>query len=795
MHDFRFAFRSLAKSPGYTLAVVLTLALGIGAATAIFSVADRILFRPPPYPFHERLVVLGQHTKRLGFLNMAYPVEIAAYRRSVPAIEAYASMAPSFANLVVDGVPIGVRQGSVSLDYFTTLGAIPALGRSFLPDEDQPGNDAVVILSDHLWRERFTADPAVLGKSVIVNGTSCRVIGVTPKRFEPPALSGGSDIYRPQTNVFDPARPIQGYAIVIARLRAGATCAQANAEIAAAELPIAPKWVRSFKDQRREVKPYLERVTRMKKTGPYWALLAAVACLYGIACVNAVNLMLARLQSRRRELVVRLALGGSHWQIARLLVAENLLLTALASATGVVLAQWLFPILIRIVGDGSSGIGRASVDWRVLGFMGVLSVGTALLVSVLPTLRLRQTNVTEGLSEGSHTFGENRRLRAVRSLLVVVEAALAVVLLVGAGLMARTVQRLDRLDRGFDLTNKAAVWLQIPRDAYKSADARRVFYEQLESRVRAVPGVSAITVSTTVPLAGTSSGYVKRPDGTEIRVGGTATTPSFNRMLGMSLVKGRWFDDAVVGGAPVVVLNETLARAYFGDEEPLGRTFECPWASGPKSWQVVGIVRDLHVHARGKPEPEFWHPYWQDSDDTVCTLLIRTSGRPDAALADGIRRAVFSINPLIATMPLRLLSESADQQIASERYTKTVLQVLSTIALGLAVAGLFAIMAYGVSERMGEFGVRMALGAMPQQLFRLVLSRGLILAALGVVIGGAAAWGLTRFLQSLLYETSATDPLVYGGVAALLLVAAALGCWLPARRAMRADVVKLLRRE
>lgn len=792
--DLRFVLRSLGKSPGYTLAVIVTLALGIGAATAIFSAADRALFRPPPYPDSDQLVAVGIKTQRQDFLWFHLPVQFAAYRQHATLISSWAAMESTTVNLVVDGEPKGISVGRVSLDYFGTLGVVPLLGRSFVPGEDQTGAEHVLILTHRFWRQRFNGDPSVLGRDVILDGKQCRIIGVLPENFAPPGYHAAL-VYQPLVLNADPAQPYGRYLTIVGRLRAGVAAEQARAELLATPLPVTGRWAKSIAENGVRVLPLAQTERSFSLNTMHWALLGAVGFLYAIACTNALSLMLARLHGRRRELCVRLAIGCSRARLARLIAAENLTVTLLAGLGGVFVAQWLFPALVRLGLGDRSGMSTGSFDGRMFGFTGALIVLTALLVSMPAVWQISGAEPTEGLKEGAGAFGESRRLRRFRGIIIVLESSLAVVLLVGAGLMVRSVQRLQEVDRGFDPSNKAAVWLELPRGAYAAPDAQRTFCERLEQQLRTVPGVEGIAITSAVPMAGKAGGYVKNPAGTELFVGTNPVSLGYLRMLGLPLLRGQWFDDAVMGGTRVVVLNDTMARAWFGTEDPIGRVLPAPFRRDAEPWLVVGIVADVREQVRTEPAAQIYFPYWQSESNRGLSVLLRLNKPMDSALSDAVCRAVFAVEPLAATTQIRPLSEAAAGQIAMERHVLAVLRVLSTLALALSTAGLFAVMAYAVAQRMGEFGVRLALGAVPADLLRLVLRRGLLLASIGVVIGCGAAWGLTRFLQSLLYETSPVDPLVYAAVALLLLTAAALGCWLPARRAARADVANLLRAE
>lgn len=795
--DLRFAVRSLAKSPGFSAAVVLTLALGIGSASAIFSVVDRVLFRPLPFPAPDQLAVIGYQSKQFDFLEGVEPIELAAYRERAHSFSSFAALRSMTVNMVAQGQPMGVHLGRVPVDYFATFGTLPLLGRTFVPGEDRAGSEHVAVLGHQLWQERFGGDPAVLGREVLLAGESCQIVGVLAPDVQVTLLRR-AEIYQPLVLRVDPAQPVgPDYMWVIGRLRPGVTAEQAQAELATFTFDVPARWSGYFSDHL----PRLQLLADRQRSGSrdsQWTLLAAVGFLYAIAAANAANLLLARIHGRRRELCVRLALGSSRVQLVRLVVVESLAVTFAAGALGILVARWLFPALPWLGGSGMQSLGSMAVDLRAVAFTMGLSVLTGLLVAVPPVWRITRMDTAAGLKEGGQAVGETRSLRRLRGALVVLEAALAVVLLIGAGLMVRSVQRLQRVDRGIDPTNKAAVYLSIPEGAHEGVDARLNLYLQIEEKLRGVPGVQGVAVATVVPLSNASTMInLKKDDGTEFFASWNAVTPGYRGMIGLPMVKGQWFDDARPGDAPVVVLSETMARELYGDGDPIGRNFSLGHMRDAPPWRVVGVARDIRENVRQNSPPAFYFPNWQMPQALRggVMVLLRLAKPVDVGMNDAVRRAIYGIDPIFATMPLRPLSENVEAQSSRERYSLSVLRVLSTLALGIAVLGLFAVMAYSVAQRMGEFGVRIALGAMPRQLFQLVLKRGVALAGLGVLIGSVVAWALTRFLQSLLYETNGFDPLVNATVALLLFAAAGLGCWLPARRAVRANVANLLRSE
>lgn len=795
MNDFRFAGRSLAKSPGYSVAVVLTLALGMGAAVAIFSVVDQTLFRPPPYPNPDQLVVIGYKSKRFDFLPAILPVQLAAFREQAKSFTSFASLEDRWDNMVYRGQPTGVAIGAVPADYFGNLGVLPLLGRTFVEGEDKAGADNVVILSHALWRDRFDSDETVVGRRVTIGNVGCQIVGVLPADFRPPDMHY-AQIYQPLVLTVDPTQPVSARSLWgLGRLRPGVTLAQAQAELAAIKINVSAAGARTLADREPALRPLNYR-TQGVTDDKSWTMVAAVSLLYAIACANATNLMLARVHGRRKELSVRLAIGCGRGGLVRLVLVENSLLMALAALSGLLIARWIFPALVLLAPSSEIGSLATKLDWRASAFCGALSLFTGLVVSLPAVWRLSRADVAAGLKDGAQALGESPSLRRMRGSLVVVEAALAVVLLIGAGLMVRTIQRIVHVDRGIDPTNKVGMALTLPPKVYASVEARQGLSLQLDERLRGVPGVQSVAFATVVPLSNMSSTmFLTKGDGTELRVSPNGVAPNFMRMLGLPLVKGRGFEDARPGDAPVVVISESLARQFFGDENPIGRPLVIRQDAAP--WEVVGVVRDVLDSVRRSPRPQLYFPTWQlpVGGGTGMTVLLRTSRSMDVPLADGMRRAVYAIDPRIVALPPHEFAQTVANEVKNERYLLTLLQVLAGLALVLALLGLFAVMAYSVAQRMGEFGIRMALGAVPAQLFRLVLIRGLVLAGSGVAIGCAAAWGLTRLMQSLLYETSPHDPVVYGIVAITLVVAAMAGCWVPARRAMRVDVAKLLRAE
>ncbi len=504
MSEFRTAARSLTRAPEYSAAVVLTLALGIGSASAIFTVVDRLLFRALPYPAPEQLVTIGYKERGFGVLDFVYPIELAAYRERSKVVASFAALRTAAVNLVHRGEPGGVTVGYVPTDYFGNFGVIPLLGRTFVAGEDQPGADRVLVLTYKLWKERFGGNPDVIGRDVAVAGGSYRIIGVLAADFAAPPMHY-AQAYCPLVLTVNPGQPVgMDFLLVIARLRPGVSVPQAQAELATIKVAASGRFARYFADRELCLRPLALPVGSGTSTSN-WMMLAGVGLLYAIACTNAANLALARLYGRRKELCVRLALGCTRAQAIRLMMIETGMLTFAAAAGGLLIARWAFPALLLLVRSGTSDGMPSSVDVRVLVFTAAVGALTGVLVGIPAAWQLARSSVALGLKDGAQTVGENPGLRRVRSGLVVLEAALAVVLLIGTGLMVRTVQRLQTFDRGLDPTHKASLFLTLPRGAYAAVDARREFLLQIDDGLRGVPGVQAVSMATVVPLSNAST--------------------------------------------------------------------------------------------------------------------------------------------------------------------------------------------------------------------------------------------------------------------------------------------------
>jgi putative ABC transport system permease protein len=787
--DAGFAVRSLCRARGFTLAVLIVLALGAGVATVVFDLTAWILVFDQPYPHPEQLFLIGFKDKHTSNNPYQAAIQFQAYQEQTNVFSEYAVVTRDVTNVVVDGEPTVANLIGASVDCFRTLGIKPVLGRGFLPGEFRAGADNVVIITDLFWRKYFHAAPDILGRQLLVDQQPCTVVGVLAVAQDFPPTFGG-DVYRPLVFQFDAQNPFGTVVFIIGRLKPGVPPEQARAALSAVKLPTLPPWATAFlADQ----EPILMRPTDVARPETYWVMAIAAALLYSIACLNAMNLMLVRLLGRHRELSIRLSLGATRWQIARLLAIESVELALVASLIVTLAARWLFPPLFALI-TGSEAVNYQSFwDWRTLGCIAVLSLLASVAIVLAPVWRLMRAEINPGLKEGGAAAGESRGAGRLRTSLVIFQAAFAVILLAGAGLMVRSFARLHRTNLGFDPTGKVKVMISFPRGYDLKPEERLQLFERLQQRVATIPGVRAVSFGQDTLLEGGFGGTAQllMPDGTYQPVAGTFVAADYLKTAGLALKKGRWFSSK--RGEFEVVINETFAKTRFGDEDPIGKSFKL-LVSGDFNNPVVGVVGDVKETVRSTPGMHFYVADWVYPLN-ISTLLLRLDRDPGKEFAGLIRHAIYEFDPKLIVSEVSAINEIVGNRMWAEKFAFTILKGLSIIALALAVVGLFSVIAYTVESRMNEFGVRLALGAQPADLYRLVMKRGLTAAAIGIVVGAVGALVLTRFMQSLLFETTPYDPLVYAAVALLLLAAAALACWLPARRAARVDVARLLRAE
>ncbi|MFZ5497209.1 MAG: ABC transporter permease [Verrucomicrobiota bacterium] len=798
--DLRLALRSLARSPGYTAVVIAILALGIGTCAALHSNLEGSMLRRYNFADMDRLVRLESIHQGNAYPSATFLTRYLAYRERAQSLVTIAGGIHDSLNLVVNGEPEGVNVSRVTANYFTVLGVPAAQGRTFVPADEQPGADNVAVITHRLWRNRFGADPAIIGKEIRLNDRLYQVVGVLPEDFRPPPNSAGGPLYLPY--VLPPvATPQTAYTSLatIARLRPGTTREQAQTELRT----ILPEQGQPYAENMGKFTAVVSAIDAMPEFTGYrryrimeWTGITAVGFLYLITCVNAGSLMLVRSIGRRREAGIRLALGASRWDVARPLFAEALVLSVVAIFLGVFVAKWLMPALLAIAPGGDDDTFRAiTLSGRTLAYLALLGAATGALVASGPAWNAARLNVNDAMKDASQGGGESRRLRRLRGALVAIEATLAVTLLAGTGLMIRTFQRLQDYEPGFATVNRFVVNLRISREENLKADIRLERFKQVVERLKTVPGVTgAAFVGVNFTPTFFNQQKIKlpgRPDAGEVEAQGTIMMPEFLGMLDIPLRAGRPLTELRQGDPVSVVVSETFARTYYPGRSPLGERIEL---SPRDQWEIVGVVGDIRS-ARTEAKPRFYFPYWQQKGNTNFNLVVRTEARPGAKFSADVRRAIYEVEPKFAVMNISGFDQQLKWEINTERFVMRVLEVLGALALLLAALGLFTMMACSVVQRRTEFGIRLTFGATPESIRWLVIRSGLVLAAASVVAGIGLAWGLSRFMQAVLYGTGGADWLVFGIAGLLMLLVALPACWWPARRAGRVDVVKLLRAE
>jgi predicted permease len=809
LQDLRFGARMLMKQPGFTLIAIVTLALGIGANTAIFSVVNGVLFRPLPYYEPERLVMMWaeqpiQQTQSGVTDYSVTNADFVDWRNQNQVFEQMAAMYGHRGNLMGGGEPEPVAALYTSASLFPLLNARLAVGRAFLPEEDRAGADRVVVLSHGLWFQRYGADPNIIGQKVTLDNRAYTVIGVTgpdfqfPHRGELPArfkIATKVDLYLPLA--FTPAEMndrLDDHLAVIARLKSGVSVEQASAEMSAIARRLTEKYPQTNTDKGVRLTPLYQQAVGKARTA-LLVLLGAVGFVLLIACANVANLLLARAATRQKEMAIRAALGASRWRVVRQLLTESLLLAISGGAAGLLLAWRLVELLLAIAPDNLPRAQDIRLDTRVAGFTLAVSLLTGIVFGLLPALQASKINFGEALKGGGRDAAGLLR-RRLRGFLVVGEVALAFVLLIGAGLLIRSFARLTEVDPGFDprriLTMN--VWPQPPK--YTNAQAN-AFHQRTLERMRALPGVEAAAMVHPAPLSGESRsagfGIEGRPSPTEepFNAGLRIISPDFFKTFRISMVNGRLLaesDDAKA--PPVVVVNESLARIYFANESPVGKRIII--SGGTRA--IVGVVGDVkHSAPDEEAKAEIYFPMAQSTRRTM-SLAVRASGDP-MQIAAAVRGQIRAEDKEMPIFNLQMMEQLMDKSVAPRRFNMLLLGVFALVGLALACVGLYGVMSYTVTQRMREIGVRMALGAQTGDVLRLVIGEGMKLALIGALLGLGGALALTRLLKTLLFGVSATDPLTFIVIVALLTLVALLACWIPARLATKVDPMIALRHD
>ena len=799
--DIQYGIRSLLKRPGFTAIAVITLALGIGANTAIFSVVNAVLLRALPFNDPDRLVMIWEDATYAGFpRNTPAPANYADIKAQNQVFEGVAAMRRRSYNLTGDGEPEKVDAFAATADLLPLLGVKPLLGRTFLPEEDKPGANKVVVLNYALWQQRYGGDQGVVGRELLLDGEKYNVVGVMPFGFQ--FLDSKVGLWLPMAFTSEELA-VRGshYLNIVARLKPGVSVTQADAEVKAIHHRIALDHPDAAGRISGFVLPLRDQLAGDMRR-PLLVLSVAVAFVLLISCANIANLLLSRAASRKREMAVRAALGANRLRIIRQLLIEGLLMSTAGSVCGLVLAWWSFAFLERLIPDGLALSAKLNLDPGVLGFTLLVTLLTTVLFALAPAFQVSNIDLNLALKQGGGRSGLNAGGNRLRSAMVVAEVALALVLLIGAGLLIQTFMKLREQYAGLRPENVLTLRTILPRNKYPEHAQRLVFYKQVLERVKGIPGVVSAGYATGIPLAmkGNTSGFTgEGRRGEQARASGFSYDANHRQVsfdylkaIGIPIREGRALEESDNEQAVhVAVVNETMARQYWPGEKAIGKRLkfgdpdeDVPWVT------IVGIAADVRQLGIDQPvKAEVYVPYQQENGLAFYAprdLVIRTTSDPTSLVA-AARSEIHQVDPDQPISNIRTLNDVVDEETVSQRLSMTLLSVFAALALVLSALGIYGVLAYFVVQHTQEIGVRMALGAQRGNILRLVLKKGMTLTLLGVGIGLAVAFGLTRLMASLIYGVSPTDSLTYAGVALVLTLVAFLACYIPARRATRVD--------
>lgn len=805
--DLRYGARTLWKTPGFTLIAVLTLALGIGANTAIFSIVNGVLLRPLPYRDPDRIVTLWENNAKDGIeRDDVSPANFLDWRDRHRAFEEIAFANPFSFDYTGGDEPEVLRNALVSRGFFQILGVGALHGRVFTPEEYEAGREQVIVLSHGLWQRRFGGDPNVVGRTLTLDDRLYTVVGVMPPAFSLHLFDRPEEMWSPQVLTEDLRRQRRAtYLKVIARLKPGATPEGARAEMDGIAAQLAEENPSTNKDIGVTTLTLSEQMTG-KWRPALLVLLGAVGFVLLIACANVASLLLARGSEREREFAIRAAIGANRRRLVRQLLVENLMLALVGCAGGLLLATWATDLIVALSPGDIPRIAQVGLDVAALGFLLGVGLLTALVFGLAPALAFSKPDLNLSLKDTGRSVTSGASRRRLRGL-VVVEIALAFVLLIGAGLLLRSFVRLLEVDPGF--ATRQVVSLQVfIWDRYATPDRRRIYVDEALARVASLPGVESAGVTTAVPFLESSSttslplvveGRPTPPAGQEPVAQATIATAGYFPAMGMRLLSGRLFNEFDRSESPnVVLINETMRRRYFPDEDPLGKKFALRRttrdAQAATTLEIVGVVSDMRHEALDKePRPEFFRPHAQSPSGSII-FVVRTANDP-ATLVPALKARLWEINRTQPFYAISTMDQLLSDSLKARRFSLALLVSFALLALALAVIGIYGVVSFTTGQRTHEIGVRMALGAGRGDVLRLIIGQGMRLTLLGVAIGTIAALALTRVMVSLLYGVSTTDPLVFVGVALLLTAVALAACYIPARRAMKVDPMVALRYE
>jgi putative ABC transport system permease protein len=809
LQDLRYGVRMLLGKPAFTAVAVLTLALAIGANSAIFSVVNAVLLKPLPYREPGRLVQFWETNPIKGWTkaNVA-PANFYDWEKQNTVFEEMASYfgsdskAAGLSDYFLTGgsEPERLRGLGVSANIFSVLGADPLLGRTFRAEENGEGNHRVVVLSHKLWQRRFGGDPAIIGQNISLNGNNRTVVGVMPEDFYFPTKA--VELWSPfgfnQTQILQLRRP--HFLRAVARLAPGVTLDQARAEMT----NIAAQLEQQYPDTNTQMGVGLGLLHEWIVEDTRLALLiflAAVGFVLLIACANVANLLLARATARHREIAIRTALGSSRLRIIRQLLTESLLLAFAGGVLGLLLAMWAKDLLMAFSPGKIPRLDEISLDGSVLLFTFGITLLTTIVFGLVPALQSSKPDLTTALKEGGQKGGAGSHGGTARNVLIVSEVALALVLVIGAGLMVKSFIRLGQVSPGFNAENLLTFSINLPDRKYDTGEKVNQFYRELDERIERLPGVVSAGATSRLALKGYNwtsdfsiEGRSPEEYGKEVRH--KEITADYFETMGTPLVSGRWFNESdTAQSTSVIIINETLARIHFANEDPVGKRLKFDKPERQSPWRtIIGVVKDEKQDGLGmEVKQEIYESTLQNPNDELA-LVVRTTTDP-ASLVGGVRSEIRAMDSDLAPFDLQTMREVIHTSLARERFSTLLLLIFAVVAMVLASVGIYGVMSYAVTQRTHEMGVRMALGASSTDILRLVIGGGLKLAVVGVGVGIVSAFAITRVMETLLFGVSVTDPLTFIAVSLLLTAVAALACYIPARRAMKVDPMVALRYE
>ncbi len=815
--DIRYGARMLLKNPGISIIVVIALALGIGANSAIFSVVNAVLLRPMPYEESDRLIFLNEKSPVLDEMSISYP-NFSDWRAQTQTFEKIGVYNRASYNLTGAGEAERIVTGQVSADLFSVLRVNALHGRVFTNEEDKPGGRAVVVLSYPLWQRRFGGQLSVLNQPITLNGKSYDVIGIMPETYAYPSRA---EMWVPVGQLSDQAswkeRGNHPGLYGVARLKPGVTFEQADADMNTIAANLEKQYPDSNAGNRVRLRPLLEIFVGDVRRA-LWVIFGAVGFVLLIACANIANLLLARASARKKEMAIRTAVGASRWRLMRQLLTESVLLSLIGGAIGLALARWGVQLILYMSPTGIPRSREIGLDWTVLAFTVVVSVATGIIFGLLPAIQAGDVDVHETLKESGRGTSSRQWLR---SFLVVGEVATTLVLLIAAGLMIRSFYMLQKVNPGFSHEQLTTFSVALPQKKYATQEARASFYDRLLENIRALPGIESAAAASGLPLGnnGWQSGFriEGRPDPPRDQtplVELCTVTPDYFKAMNIPLLRGRAFTDSdnrshlagqdlsklnddqrAVRGLNKIIIDEEFAQRYWPNEDPIGKRVLFGGLEEPRKLEVIGVVGRVKMESlnQNSDRVQGYYPYAQAPQSSM-TIIMKGASDPNQ-LIGSVRGAIKAIDPDQPIYSVRTMDEIRAESVQNERLNLTLLSLFAGIALVLAIVGIYGVMSYSVTQRTHEIGIRMAIGARPRDVFTMIMGHGMKLAVIGVVIGLIGAFALTRLMASMLFGVEPTDATTYGGIAALLLGVSLLACYLPGRRATKVEPTVSLRYE